>query len=135
MIASWNIRGLNDPPKQSEIKNLIAKNRVALMGVLETRVREENMEKVLRGIGLKNWDLITNYNEATLGRIWILFDPRVVQIQVEKSTTQLIHWQVQLEYFRFCWTIVYGHSSAAERVDPWNSLTQCATSTKCERLI
>lgn len=44
--GSWNIRGLNDPAKQSEVAALVCKYKLHLLAILETRVRKENCEKV-----------------------------------------------------------------------------------------
>lgn len=46
MTMSWNIRGLSSPLKQSEIKNMIARNKVVVMGILETRVQKDNFSEV-----------------------------------------------------------------------------------------
>lgn len=54
----WNIRGLNEPSKQFSIRNLLASNKVSLAGMLETKVRDENKDRVLAGIG--NFTCISN---------------------------------------------------------------------------
>ena len=38
IIGCWNIRGLNDPIKHSELRRLIHQERIALFGLVETRV-------------------------------------------------------------------------------------------------
>ncbi|XP_058180059.1 uncharacterized protein LOC131298595 [Rhododendron vialii] len=37
-LGAWNIRGLNDPLKQKEVRSLILVNNFSLMGVVETKI-------------------------------------------------------------------------------------------------
>jgi len=45
-IASWNVRGLNNPNKQKDAKLFLSKSKVGLMGLVETKVRKENEQEV-----------------------------------------------------------------------------------------
>ena len=45
-IASWNVRGLNDPSKHKEIKILVFKENIHVMGVLETKIKQINESKI-----------------------------------------------------------------------------------------
>ena len=45
-IASWNVRGLNDPTKQKEVKNFVSKENVHVIGVLETKIKQPNERKI-----------------------------------------------------------------------------------------
>ena len=45
-LASWNIRGFNDPYKQRDLRSLIFKHKLCLVGLNETKVREENSTKI-----------------------------------------------------------------------------------------
>lgn len=48
-LESWNIRGLNTPIKQLEVKKL-ADNNLSLLVLNETRVKKLNHAKVLSSI-------------------------------------------------------------------------------------
>jgi hypothetical protein len=39
-IGCWNVRGLNDPLKHSKLHHLVQKERMALLGLIQTQVRE-----------------------------------------------------------------------------------------------
>jgi hypothetical protein len=39
-ILIWNVRGLNHPSKQREVKSMIRKNKIGLICLIETRVKE-----------------------------------------------------------------------------------------------
>lgn len=69
-IATWNIRGAGTQIKQVEVQNLLSDNQLGVLGLLETRVKFENQEKVLRGIC--DWKIQSNYSNAYNGRIWVL---------------------------------------------------------------
>ena len=38
-IGAWNIRGLNDPCKQNEVRKLIIDHNLSVLGVVEAKVR------------------------------------------------------------------------------------------------
>ena len=40
-IITWNIRGLNSPNKQDDIKIFLEKHRVGLVALLENKVKEK----------------------------------------------------------------------------------------------
>ena len=67
-LAFWNIRGLNGPLKQKEIRKLIRSNSLDLMAILETKVRENNSESVTNSV-CKDWLWVNNYNSSQRGRI------------------------------------------------------------------
>jgi len=45
-ITSWNIRGLNGPNKQEDVKIFLNKTKIGLVGLVETKVKRENEEQV-----------------------------------------------------------------------------------------
>jgi len=40
-LLSWNVRGLNGPNKQKEVKLLCNQEQVGLVGLLETKLKKE----------------------------------------------------------------------------------------------
>lgn len=49
-IASWNVRRLNHPLKAKGVCILIYNDKLSLLGVLETRVKDVNSEKIMCGV-------------------------------------------------------------------------------------
>lgn len=49
-MGCWNIGGFNDPMKHVELKNFIYKNNIKICGVVETRVQEQNNDRILASI-------------------------------------------------------------------------------------
>lgn len=49
-LATWNIRGSGTLIKQAEVRNLLVENNISVLGLLETRVKAVNCEKVAKNI-------------------------------------------------------------------------------------
>ena len=45
-IYSWNVRGLNWPNKQEDIKIFLHEKKIGIIGLLETKVKERNVDKI-----------------------------------------------------------------------------------------
>lgn len=125
-IAAWNIRGVNTLVKQVEVQNLLRENRISILGLLETRVKEENSEKVAKKIS--DWNVSCNYPEAYNGRIWVFWNPRVVEMELLSKGEQFMHCLVKtLDSNKKFWcTFVYAQNSTSEREELWPSLEQLA---------
>lgn len=94
------------------------------MGVLETRVREENREDVWAKLNLGHWKLEHNYLMSSQGRIWVMYDAKVVTLMVVGKSSQYIHCKVTWGEVIFFWTCVYGSYDFGERRELWRDLTR-----------
>jgi len=63
-ICSWNIRGLNWPNKQEDVKLFLHEKNIGLVGLLETKVKEKNVEKITNKL-LQGWDCHHNFHLNT----------------------------------------------------------------------
>ena len=88
-LASWNIRGMNDPLKQKELRSLVRDHSLSVVCILETRVRSHNSVRIFNSI-LPGWELHHNYEHSKIGRIWVCWNPRVVKIVDLLCTDQAI---------------------------------------------
>ncbi|XP_074277989.1 uncharacterized protein LOC141601593 [Silene latifolia] len=59
-IASWNIRGFNCPLKHSEVKDYLVVNKLDIMALLETRVKEHKASKIIKK-KFSNWHVIIHF--------------------------------------------------------------------------
>lgn len=91
MIITWNVRGLNDPLKQAAVKKLLLTKKISLPGVLEPRVRSDNLDKVWNSFRLDQWTLITNKAQERVARIWLMFDTSKASVQILDTQDQCIH--------------------------------------------
>lgn len=122
MISSWNIRGLNGPLKQEEIRSLVLSRKIVVLGILETRIKEENLLPVWKILNLANWEVVHNHESDVLGRIWVIYNPTRVKLTVIKSGAQFIHCQIEWEDKFFLWTYVYGSYEPEVRRKLWSDL-------------
>lgn len=75
----WNIRGVNKRYKQKELRNYIKAKKIKLAGIIETRVKEHKFQAISRNI-IPRWEALNNYQYASNGRIWIVWDPNTYSI-------------------------------------------------------
>lgn len=59
-IASWNIRVINNPMKQKEIRSLIDVQRLSLCGVLEVKARKDNLSSICGRCSPVSWSYLDN---------------------------------------------------------------------------
>lgn len=69
-MLCWNVRGLNGPIKQKEVKLLCNIENVGLVGLLETKIKINKIEEIARKM-FDGWQYITNLECHYNGRIWI----------------------------------------------------------------
>ena len=93
IIGCWNVRGLNDPRKHSALRRLTHQERIALFGLVETRVRDKNKDNVSQLL-LRNWSFLFNYDFSCCGRIWVCWNADTVKVDVFGMSDQAIHVSV-----------------------------------------
>ena len=122
-IVCWNVRGLNWPNKQEDLKIFLFNHKVGLVGLLETKVKEHNTKKVADAI-FQGWQWHTNFSLNPKGRIWIAWRPNTYRILILSQTEQLIHCHAtQLSTNKlFFITFVYGMNKQMQRQPLWNDL-------------
>ena len=79
-ILSWNVRGANDRDKRKVIKLVIKSQRVDVVCVQETKIKEMNMGLV-RSLGVGrhiDWRVINSRGAA--GGVLVFWDNRVVEL-------------------------------------------------------
>ncbi|XP_074265677.1 uncharacterized protein LOC141588121 [Silene latifolia] len=128
-IITKLLRGINKPNKQGDVRRLLHLNNIGLCGLLETRVRTSNIEKVKGGLN-KHWQLLHNNDIKDGGRIWIMWDEQVYKVELISKYAQVIHVRVTYILKNFSWilSMVYGFNKSHEREDLWhalNSLGNC----------
>ncbi|XP_077215467.1 uncharacterized protein LOC143850014 [Tasmannia lanceolata] len=89
-LEAWNIRGTGSRTKRGYIKKLIHDHSLPLFCLLETKVFHPMMENCIRDIS-DTWNYHANYNHTSRGRIWIIWDPQIAQVNIIADSTQFIH--------------------------------------------
>ncbi|GAV82551.1 hypothetical protein CFOL_v3_26002, partial [Cephalotus follicularis] len=121
-----NVRGLNDPSKQCEIRAFISSNNISLLGILESRVRVHNLDIVSRIIN-KSWSFVSNCSVSMSGRIVVMWDSSLLNFDPVYINEQAIHGQVTLvNNINFFVSFVYGMCDRKAILTLWDDLNHCA---------
>ncbi|XP_074305104.1 uncharacterized protein LOC141640042 [Silene latifolia] len=116
-LGFWNVRGLNNPAKQRHVKWFMYMNKVGLFGLQETKVKVLSLNSI-KGILMDGWSLSTNNIWHKGGRIWVLWDPTIVQVDFCDYSAQCNNMRVtELATDRPCGS--NWKSFAATGSDPW----------------
>jgi hypothetical protein len=112
----WNIRGVNHPSKQKEVKSMIQRHNISLVCLIETKVQEHNVDRVKSCI-VPEWDYVANYNCHFLGRIWVCWKKSVYSVNVIDMSMQSINCEIKILHNNHCWfhSFVYGANSGVDR--------------------
>lgn len=80
-ISFWNIRGLNYPNKQVAIRNFVFVNKIDVMAVLETKVKENKSLSVRKKICSHGSWVDNGMNEFS-GRVWLWWTTQRINMVV-----------------------------------------------------
>lgn len=102
------------------------KNKVNIICILETKVRESNMDSIMQH-SFGGWTIIHNYSYSHLGRIWLLSDASVSLSPIIMGE-RCVHCSVSIDDTLKCWLIaVYDANTASEGRSLWTSLTDISS--------
>lgn len=127
-ICTWNIRGLNKPFKQKELKIFLSKYKIDVIGCVETRLKERKAGRIIQKVA-KDWNVCCNYKDHPNGRIWLMWRNNV-NIQIIETTDQYIHCKVRKDSFKSLLTVVYARNDVTLRHQLWNQLAQAGTNVQ-----
>ena len=116
-IISWNIRCMNAPNKQEDIKVFLQQENAGIVGFLETKVKESNIQHVMSKV-CPNWKWEHNATRIERGRIILSWHPRKYHFNVITESDQLIHGRVtHLPTTKhFFITLFYGRNLEDQRL-------------------
>jgi len=60
-LTAWNVRGLNQAPKQFEVRSLISYQKLKFIALLETKVQERQAADVAHNV-MPFWSWDFNYD-------------------------------------------------------------------------
>ncbi|XP_060196348.1 uncharacterized protein LOC132625797 [Lycium barbarum] len=108
-MISWNVRDLNGLNKQKEVKILCNKQEAGLVGLLETRIKVNNVNNIVDSM-FAGWKYYSNHTSHYNGRILVTW-----RLDWVKYTP------MQLEYLV---TFVYAFNVKEDRKYLWDHLSQ-----------
>lgn len=103
-------------------------NRPVFGGLIETHVKQPKDKKFINNL-LPGWSFVENYAFSELGKIWVLWDPRVQVVIVGKSL-QMITCEVLLPD-SIVWivvSVVYAANEDDKRKELWKEITDLGAS-------
>ncbi|CAN7118348.1 unnamed protein product [Brassica rapa subsp. narinosa] len=118
----WNIRGFNKNSKHKVVKDWVRKCGFQFGCLIETRVKENKAKTILEKV-FPGWFAITNYDHHRLGRLWIVWSPKV-RVTPYFQSAQMITCSILLEGMEeeiFC-SFVYGFNLEEERKELWKDI-------------
>lgn len=118
----WNVRGLNKTTKHSVIREWIKKNSLQFGCILETRVKEGKAGRVASSV-FGNWSMMSNYENSRMGRIWVVWSPKVRVTPCFKSD-QMITCSIWMEGLaeEIIVSFVYGLNQEEGRRELWEDI-------------
>ncbi|GJV09458.1 RNA-directed DNA polymerase, eukaryota, reverse transcriptase zinc-binding domain protein [Tanacetum coccineum] len=94
--AAWNIRGMNQTPKQNEVRQVIFENNLYVSAILESHVTSSRLDKLCLRV-FKHWTWTSNRGMCVKGsRIILGWNPDIVDIVIISSSDQAM---VLMGYF------------------------------------
>lgn len=77
-LACWNVRGLNSPLRQKEVRDFTYKNNIGLFGLVEVKINLRNRELFAKRI-FRSWELAYNSLPNAVSRIWVAWNPNLFE--------------------------------------------------------
>ncbi|KAL0291780.1 UNVERIFIED_CONTAM: hypothetical protein Sradi_7013600 [Sesamum radiatum] len=114
--------GLNNVGHQAAVGQLVRENKLQFLGLLETRVRQGNVQRIQSNL-LTNWSWFEDYSGPG-GRIWIAWNDLEVEVEILRVETQLIHCKVsnRAMHTTCLMSVIYGECDHIQRRDLWTTL-------------
>lgn len=125
-VFCWNIRGFNKSVRQRSFRKWFRRNNTLFGSLIETRVKVFRSQKFIQST-FPGWNAVANYENADLGRIWVVWDPSVVVTVLHKSA-QMVSCVVkspQLEE-EIVVSFVYALNCRNGRRELWNDMVTLA---------
>lgn len=115
------------PHKQKEVGAVARKYDLDIIGIVDTRVQETNMQMVLNNC-LPGWGVFDNYSVNGAGRIWLCWKPtvgivRCIDIHEQSITVEVTKSSGTVLIV----TMVYASTDGAKRRELWNNLVRLSS--------
>ncbi|XP_071714785.1 uncharacterized protein [Rutidosis leptorrhynchoides] len=123
-LATWNIRGMNLTPKQKEVRDVVASNKLCLCALLESHVSIARLSGVCNYV-FPTWRWSSNNSVCQIStRIIFGWDPDEVNLMVISMTNQVVHCLVSsvTNDWKFYVSLVYVDNYYIKRRSPWADL-------------
>ena len=124
IITTWNVRGMQPPERHPVVADQIKRNRVDIMGVVETKMKMTSL-KAFMARYFPSWKfnfVIADRNGTC--RMLLLWNPQTAAVEVCAMEQQVIHTKIRCvrSWNSFLFSLVYGLHSPEIGQSLWDSL-------------
>ncbi|XP_074304440.1 uncharacterized protein LOC141639159 [Silene latifolia] len=122
---------MNREGKQIDVNRFLIANNVGLFGLLGTKINPTRVPTVVNKV-FSEWSMSTNSTYHKGGRVWVLWEPNMVDVQFLDYNAQYIHLHVtdKETHEHITITFVYAFNGVTEREPLWGNLKRLAGSTQ-----
>lgn len=126
-LGVWNIRGLNKGLKQKEVVDLLQKERLSALGILEAKLTTEYYQS-LKATRFQMWSSENRVGANGRSRMLLLWDSRVIMLEIHEWTEQYIYTLIkhQVTTTSYAVTFVYRQLTITSRRRMWEGLKHIA---------
>ncbi|KAF3652425.1 hypothetical protein FXO38_16106 [Capsicum annuum] len=102
---------------------------------ISRRLVETKVKQVKVGVIMKHsdpsWMSFNNYSHAENGRIWVLWDPKFLEVILIRVEAQYLYCQLRnrLDEMECAFTFIYGYNTLEQRNNLWDNLKLIAIGT------
>ncbi|CAM8881473.1 unnamed protein product [Rhodiola kirilowii] len=131
-LATWNVRGLNHPSKQGEVRQLIMKFNIGLVAVLQAKVRPVKCAAIAKCCCPNDSWRHFSFGDDERGhnRMLLLWDSDVFDVHIWFACEQVIICEINWGGKNFMASFVYALNSHSKRVSLWECLNDAMNRCK-----
>lgn len=128
IIMHWNIRGLNSPLKQQELKRMGCVHKAEIICAVETKMVQGKLEEYVTKCW-QGYEQANNCEGDGKGKIVLLWDSNRVKVKVISKQQQYIHCEVNdIRSGELVNVVaVYAHNKGDDRRYLWEDLIKLAS--------
>ncbi|KAL9690764.1 hypothetical protein QQ045_011172 [Rhodiola kirilowii] len=127
-LASWNIRGLNNPYKKSEVLGWIKKNKLDLVALLEVKLHENKWcDAISKCRPDELWKADFSSIDGGWARIMLLRNGVTTRISNIVKNDYFMSCEVDVEEKKFGLIVVYASNNNRDRIRTWIDIEQAAS--------
>ncbi|KAL1563065.1 hypothetical protein AAHA92_05572 [Salvia divinorum] len=123
IIATWNVRGMQQLPRQAAIVDFVQKDKIDVVGLLEAKLKKHNYDYFLKN-KFNDWKVVNYFDLINNNRILLLWNPWHVELKIVSVEEQAIHSKIRCltSNNSFNFTLVYGLHTVPDKRPLWDSL-------------
>ncbi|KAL9678541.1 hypothetical protein QQ045_016385 [Rhodiola kirilowii] len=119
----WNIRGLNNPYKKSEVLSWIKKNKVDVVALLEVKLQENKWDDTVKRCSPDDqWNVEFSAVDGGWARILLLWNGANIKIRNLVKSYFFMACEVEADNKQFSLIVVYASNNQGDRKLMWEEI-------------